>query len=230
MRDVFDAHAKTYSEDIDAVLGRYGANHDFFTQHKASLIQDLLLERFFDPAAVHLLDVGCGVAKIHEYFRGKYNGVSGVDVSENSLDIAKVNYPEFNYSVYDGQRLPLGDKSVDVTIAICVFHHVPPEQWQELANEMLRVLRPGGISIVIEHNPYNPLTRHIVNTCPLDEGVVLLSPSTLRKLFSLHNQTKVETRTILTIPAKTKFLRTIDKVLGNLPFGTQYYLVTEKNL
>lgn len=229
MRNVFDAHAKSYSEDIDAVLGRYGANHDFFTQHKASLILDLLLERSIKPQCVNLLDVGCGVAKIHEYFRGEYHAVYGVDVSKNSLDIAKSKYPEFDYNVYDGHRLPFEDGSLDVTIAICVFHHVPPDQWQGLANEMLRVLRQGGISIVIEHNPYNPFTRHIVNNCPLDEGVVLLRPSILRKLFSSNDQIKIETKTILTIPAKTKFLRSIDKVLGNLPLGTQYYLVAEKN-
>ena len=80
-----------------------------------------------------------------------------MDVSKNSLDIAKSKYPEFDYNVYDGHRLPFEDGSLDVTIAICVFHHVPPDQWQGLANEMLRVLRQGGISIVIEHNPYNPL-------------------------------------------------------------------------
>ena len=58
MRNVFDAHAKSYSEDIDAVLGRYGANHDFFTQHKASLILDLLLERSIKPQCANLRILG----------------------------------------------------------------------------------------------------------------------------------------------------------------------------
>ena len=37
--------------------------------------------------------------------------------------------------------------------------------------------------MIYEHNPFNPLTCHAVNTCPFDENAVLLKPIRLRQLF-----------------------------------------------
>ena len=34
--------------------------------------------------------------------------------------------------------------------------------------EMLRPVAPHRIAIVIEHNPLNPVTRHIVSRCAFD--------------------------------------------------------------
>lgn len=50
--------------------------------------------------------------------------------------------------------------------AACVFHHIDQREHAALLRELLRVLASGGIALVYEHNPYNPITRHAVNTCP----------------------------------------------------------------
>ena len=36
------------------------------------------------------------------------------------------------------------------------------------------MLKPSGKIIVFEHNPLNPVTRRMVDTCPFDENAVLL--------------------------------------------------------
>lgn len=113
-------------------------------------------------------------------------------------------------------------------MAICVFHHVPPKGWVELALEMMRVLRPDGLSLVIEHNPYNPVTRRIVNTCELDRDAILISPSNIRKLFCAAGGKDVLIRSTLSVPPKTALLRRIDRALGRMPFGAQYYLLAKK--
>jgi len=230
MPDIFDNHADSYSEDIDQILGKYGANHDFFTQHKAWLIENLLRSRGLEIEKLKIVDVGCGVGKIHQYLDGKFAKIAGADVSKTSLDVAKETYKNIDYRWYDGHKLPFDDNVFDLSLAICVFHHVPPEQWVELAREMLRVLRPDGISLIIEHNPYNPLTQRIVSTCDLDKDAILLRPSKLRSIFEAAGGKNIKSRTILSVPPKSKLLKKIDGALGILPLGAQYYLISDKQL
>lgn len=224
---VFDRAASDYSAEIDRTLGSYGARHAFFTEHKARLILRLLAERGRDPGAMRLLDVGCGVGHIHAHLGAHFAAIEGVDVSAASIEVARASYPQHRYRVYDGDSLPLPDAEVDLSLAICVFHHVPPAGWARLAAEMLRVLRPGGLALVIEHNPFNPLTRKIVRDCPLDRDAVLLRPATLRGLFRDAGALRVASRSILSVPPANGPLMTLDGWFGRLPFGAQYWCLAE---
>ncbi len=228
MAEFFDKHAENYSEEIDEYLDKYGATHDFFTTHKAWLIEDLLARHGVQLEDTRVLDVGCGVGKIHTHLTSRCRDITGVDVSDASLEVARKIYPDNTYLYYDGHVLPAEDASFDLSLAICVFHHVPPGQWADLATEMLRVLRPGGVSLVIEHNPYNLVTRRIVNTCPLDEDAVLLRPGQLKELFRQAGGKNVRSRTVLSVPPKYDLLKRIDGYLGVLPFGAQYYVMSRK--
>jgi ubiquinone/menaquinone biosynthesis C-methylase UbiE len=227
-KDLFDQYADNYSAEIDKSLGAFGTEHDFFTQHKAWLINRILAKSGRNPANMSLLDVGCGVGKIHRALKDVMQKVSGVDVSAESIRLAGHEHKNCDYRTYDGQHLPYADGNFDMAMAICVFHHIPPAQWQQVAAEMLRVLKPGGLVLVIEHNPFNPVTRYIVNSCSFDADAVLLSPRRLRKLFERPNAEQVATRSILNIPPKSEILRSLDMSLGLLPIGAQYYLTATK--
>ena len=227
---VFDIHADEYSKKINKTLNKYGADHDFFTAHKAGLLLEILATHSKDPADMTLMDVGCGVGKVHAHLKQSFKSILGIDLSEPSIDVARALHPEVHYECYGGDVLPAADNSVDMTLAICVFHHVPVQQWQAFSAEMMRVLRPGGLAVVIEHNPLNPLTRHIVNTCPLDADAVLLQPRKLRGLFQSVGAEAVTSRTVLSVPPKASFLKKIDNYLGVLPFGAQYYTLAHKPL
>jgi SAM-dependent methyltransferase len=227
--EIFDEHADHYSETIDESLSSYGASHDFFTRHKAKLIDRLLRAEGRDSTRMDLLDVGCGIGQIHKLIGDRFANITGVDVSADSIEKATEDFPDHTYITYGGGRLPLEDVSVDISMAICVFHHVPPDEWRELASEMLRVLRPGGLALVIEHNPWNPVTRRIVNTCPIDRDAVLLSRPKTRKLFEYAGAASVLTRCILSVPPKNNFMMRIDEMFGVLPIGAQYYTLARKS-
>lgn len=226
--DIFDQHADRYSSTIDQSLAAYGASHDFFTRHKTRLIDWLLTREGRSAAQMDLLDVGCGIGNIHELIGPKFRGVAGVDVSAASIEAARLRFPSYEYLFYDGNRLPYDDNSKDLSLAICVFHHVPPSQWANLALEMLRVLRPGGLALVIEHNPWNPVTRRIVNRCPIDKDAVLLNRCKTVQLFKEAGAARVEARSILSVPPKTDFLMRIDNLFGYLPLGAQYWCLAGK--
>lgn len=227
-KDLFDQYADNYSAEIDRSLGSFGTGHDFFTRHKAWLIGQLLSQSGRTAAAMSLLDVGCGVGKIHGLLKGRLGKISGADISAESIRIARHDHSECDYQTYDGQHLPYADGSFDMAMAICVFHHIPPAQWSGVAAEMLRVVKNDGLILIIEHNPFNPVTRYIVNSCSFDADAVLLSPRRLRKLFDLPNARDVSTRSILNIPPKGDAMRWLDMNLGWLPVGAQYYMTATK--
>jgi SAM-dependent methyltransferase len=49
-------------------------------------------------------------------------------------------------------KIPLPDHSVDVVLALQVFHHVPPDRLEPLLKEIARVTVPGGYLLLREHD------------------------------------------------------------------------------
>jgi len=103
------------------------------------------------------------------------------------------------------------------------MHHVPPEEWPVFTAELRRVVKPGGVALIFEHNPYNFVTRRVVSSCVFDKNAILLKPGETRALLKEAGFTKVETRYILTVPAANPALQIVDRLFGRLPLGAQYY-------
>ena len=120
-----------------------------------------------------VLDVACGTGDmVVELLRTRHAAslqVTGVDLSEEMLAIAKRKAPQAEYRLADAEHLPFGDASFDaVTCAFGVRNFVHLEAGLK---EMLRVLKPGGCMVVLElATPdsslirpfYNLYTKHII--------------------------------------------------------------------
>jgi SAM-dependent methyltransferase len=145
-------------------------------------------------------------------------------VSGESIEVARRRGLPVSYDIYDGATLPYSDEWFDVVFAICVLHHVPPARWSAFASEMRRVLKPGGLALIFEHNPRNPLTMRVVNSCPFDADAVLLRSETTEALLSAANFKQVQSRYILSIPAANTWLRRVDSLFSGFRFGAQYYV------
>ena len=221
MVEVFDKAAGSYSSDIEKSISLSGKDHDFFTRHKASLILDIM-GRMPRSDELKVLDIGCGVGLIHPYLVDEVGQLEGVDISEPSLEVARKNNPGVSYAVYEGQCIPYPDGSLDVAFTICVLHHVPPAQWISFLQEMKRVLRPGGKAIIIEHNPFNPVTNYIVRTCELDADAVLLSTKKCKSLVAEAGFSNCDVDYVMFLPFEGRVFRKFDKALRRLPLGAQY--------
>jgi hypothetical protein len=87
---------------------------------------------------------------------------------------------------------------------------------------LARVVRPGGLVMVFEHNPLNPLTRRAVSTCAFDDDAVLLPQHRTRALMLGAGLENVQSRAILSIPSLGRISRQVDLGLGRLSLGAQY--------
>jgi hypothetical protein len=89
-------------------------------------------------------------------------------------------------------------------------------------SEMRRVVRPGGLVCVIEHNPLNPLARLAVSRCEFDRDAVLLGAGTTRKLMAASGLREIDARYFLLLPWDASSARRVENALGNMPLGAQY--------
>lgn len=221
MTELFDSYRSNYRDVVQSSIDFSGLPHSFFMRAKADLLRDLIARRL-GPDKPAMLDVGCGVGSFHPLLRGMVGRLSGIDVSSASIAQARADNRDVDYQGFDGKSFPFDDAGFDLVTAICVLHHVAPAEWQHFINEMRRVLRPGGLICVIEHNPLNPLTRLAVARCEFDRDAVLLGAGKARKLLAAGGLREIGARYFLLLPWEAKPARVVEGALSNVPLGAQY--------
>lgn len=224
----FDDYVETYRTEIDDSIGFIGQDVDFFIEIKAELLLKLARKNFGSLDKIKVLDIGSGVGLVDRFLKQEIKNLYGVDVEEGVVEKAKVNNPEVNYQLYDGSRLPFEDNTFDLCFAINVMHHVPPGMWENFSREMYRVLKPGGIAAVFEHNPWNPLTKLAVARCEFDRDAVLLNHPKIKSLFKGAGLKVFDDSFIVFFPFQAKLFRSIETALGWLPIGAQHYVTGRK--
>lgn len=229
-KNTFDNYAEEYRDTVNSSISFSGLKLDFFTEVKVYYLKHLL--NTFFPKSMGLipqiLDIGCGVGETDSMLTADYPFVTGVDVSEESISRAKKRNPNSHYLHYDGKKLPFPDNHFEVAFTINVMHHVPPVQWPSFIAEALRVVKPGGIFTIFEHNPYNPLTLKAVKDCPFDHDAVLLKKRTTLELLKSHNLQKMSSQYILFFPFRSPLFRSIEQIIGFIPLGAQYFVCVQK--
>jgi SAM-dependent methyltransferase len=221
MTELFDSYRGNYREVVQSSIDFSGLPHSFFMRAKAGLLGELIARRL-GPEKPATLDVGCGVGSFHPLLRGMVSRLSGIDVSSASIAQARADNRDVDYRAFDGRSFPFDDAGFDLVIAICVLHHVAPTGWAHFMNEMRRVVRPGGLICVIEHNPLNPLTRLAVARCEFDRDAVLLGAGKARKLMAAAGLREIGARYFLLLPWEAKPVRRVEGVLSKVPLGAQY--------
>ncbi len=110
----------------------------------------------------NVLDVACGTGDMAVSLVERGCTVTGVDISEEMLAIARQKAPMVTFMIADAEHLPFPDASFDaVTCAFGVRNFVHLEQG---LNEMLRVLNPGGQLVILElATPDSPLVKPFYN-------------------------------------------------------------------
>ncbi len=96
----------------------------------------------------NVLDVACGTGDMVVELLKHGCTVTGVDLSEEMMAIARQKAPAATFMLADAEHLPFPDEAFDaVTCAFGVRNFVHLEQG---LSEMLRVLKPGGTMVILE--------------------------------------------------------------------------------
>lgn len=95
-----------------------------------------------------VLDVGCGnghwLNALLQY-DAKPENLIGVDISSTRFAIGQAKNPLIKLLQYDGHALPFGDCTFDLITQFACFSNIPTRELrQRVADEMVRVLNPGG--------------------------------------------------------------------------------------
>jgi ubiquinone/menaquinone biosynthesis C-methylase UbiE len=224
MEQNFDQFAKdyrnTHTKSIKAVAG---ADSFYFARHKV-----MELARFEKNNSQKFLDFGCGDGVTETYISSQFPSfsITGLDISNESIVIAnKKEIPNCTFLWFDGVSIPFPDNTFHIVFIAGVLHHVPLDQRQNLVNEIVRVLQPGGRLYLFEHNPYNPLTKYLVNTCVFDRGVQLLKAKESGTLLRKAGLKILDNRYVIFFPRGRffKWLHKTESMLAHFPLGGQYY-------
>lgn len=126
------------------------------------------VEQACGPAGGRILEVGVGTGiSLPDY--GRANRLVGVDICEPMLRRARERVGEFGLAnvetlaVMDAGRLALPDAAFDVVVAQFVITAVPhPEA---TLDEFVRVTRPGGEIVLVNHIGAEAGPRRVFETC-----------------------------------------------------------------
>ena len=221
VRTQFDNLAEVYSEVTSNQHAFFDFNTRYLQEYKVAVAKQLVQ----DPTTV--LDYGCGIGLLQEFLEGYYPKASiyAADISQDSLSHLRRRFPQTK--VLDCEAAL--QQCFDLIVVSCVLHHVPLDDRESLVSRLVKALNPGGNLLIFEHNPLNPVTQHMVNTCPIDEDAILLRRSECKRLINLCDDAEVKkSGYTLFFPGMLKALRPFEKWMRWLPAGGQYFILAGK--
>lgn len=215
----FDDYTENYNQLLKEGTSFFSASEEYFARYKV----DLVRTQIHTPVN-RILEYGCGIGRNIPFLQQAFPGalVMGSDISGASLEIARRNNVGVEFFQEDESVEP--SNRFDVIFVAGVFHHIPVAARAVVARTLFNRLSPGGLIFVFEHNPFNPVTRRIVNNCPYDEDAVLLKPSELKKILSEAKLTVERKAYCLFVPPSLPVLARLESRLGWLPLGGQYWV------
>jgi ubiquinone/menaquinone biosynthesis C-methylase UbiE len=157
-----------------------------------ALPYDILFDRILRPseASIHalsqvkpgdiVLDVGCGSGRLTiaaQNWAGQAGEAYGIDPAPEMIAVARQNAsraglaPRFEVGLVEA--IPFPDETFDVVLNRLMMHHLPGDLKQRGLAEMKRVLKLGGLCLIVDFEPpKSPILRHLVEN--------LLSPVMLQ--------------------------------------------------
>lgn len=223
----FDAYAETYENTLSTALAVSGESPHYFARQRIRFLNARLRGLRTRPVR-SILDFGCGVGSAVPLVRDEFapHRVVGLDVSKDSLDVARQRYPgvaEFSL-VHDYEPRQ------DIDLAFCngVFHHIAPHARAGTLERIAQSLRPGGYFALWENNPWNPGARYVMAHCEFDRGAIMLSVRETVALIRAAGLHVREVRYMFIFPRALRALRWSEPLLSGLPLGAQYQVLSQR--
>ena len=226
----FDHFADEYEKlHRDSIKGS-GFDPSYFDEHKIKIVyNDFYANKKNGTKNLQILNFGCGIGKSEKFINTYFDNctICSLDVSEKSIIVAKEKNKHSNnieFIKYDViEELNLNGK-FDIIYVANVFHHIPEELRLNILKHLKLFLSSTGYLYIFEHNPKNPLTRKVFETCEFDIGCKMIPPSLFIQMCTTAGYKIIIRRYILFFPKIFSFLSNFEKYLKWCPIGAQYYI------
>lgn len=218
----FDRLSPNYKAILDHDVRIFGETAEYFADYKAEYVKKFLGDDFEG----RLLDYGCGIGLVAKSLRSRFDlkqvEIVGFDVSRESIRECKNNIHDakFTYNLDEIEA-----SHFDAVIMANVLHHIKPDSRLAFLKKASGLLKQGGCIFIFEHNPYNPITKLVVNLSVLDRDTSLIKLSEMIGLLSRVTLDIREKRYIVFFPRCLRRLRPFEPRLGRIPIGAQYVCI-----
>ncbi len=221
----FDDYINNYNSLLRGNTSFFSDNETYFARYKVDIVC-----REVSGVTKRLLEYGCGIGRNIPFLRSAFPDATivGSDISKASLEYARMDNPGIDFFVEDDDTVT--SETYDLIFIAGVFHHIPLEQRLPVMKILYRRLSIGGTIIIFEHNPFNPVTRKLVNNCPYDSDALLLKPSELKLLLTSAGLSFNRSAYCLFVPPSLSALLPLETKLGWLPLGGQYWVMAKRDI
>ncbi len=108
-----------------------------------------------DQRGFSLLDVACGTGRFLALVKTNWPKlkVTALDLSPNYVAAARQalrGWRDADFVEANAEAMPVADASHDIVTAIFLFHELPPKVRHVVAAEIARVLKPGGLFVMLD--------------------------------------------------------------------------------
>lgn len=133
----------------------------FASQYKALFSLD-------EERPLQILEIGCGPGALAEALRRYYPNamITAIDRDSEFIRFAKSRKTGIDFVEGDATALPFADNSFDVTISNTVSEHIEPSRFY---GEQLRVLKPGGVCLVLSARKGIHVTADCLAPCEYEK-------------------------------------------------------------
>lgn len=156
----------------------------YYELYKDDTSDLMYFDEFLNGCGGKILDLGCGMGHYSKYMHNKGFNVTGIDISEGMLNIAKETNNNIEFIEGDVCDLSiLGNRKFDGIVLAYVLQHLSKEEVNSLFKQISNHLEPGakillflreGNSIVEEVEPINPKFKYVINEYNKEEIEALL--------------------------------------------------------
>lgn len=123
-----------------------------------------ILNRHVPLSGAHILDAGCGAGRNSVLLVEQGAQVTGIDIDPKALAVAVSRCREHNMSVkfvYGNViKIPFPDGSFDAIVFQNVLEHLPRSDHPQALQEVMRVLKKGGVLFIQTPNKLSPYDIH----------------------------------------------------------------------
>ena len=100
------------------------------------------------PSGSSILDLGCGSGVPADIEISKEHRVTGVDISQTQISLARQNVPAGDYIHADAGSVEFAASSFDAVVSFYTLEHIPREEHETILQRIHQWLAPSGLLLI----------------------------------------------------------------------------------